>query len=116
MTAMQGFIGATRRPGELGIHSVDHFHFVVPDIAVAQNFFGEFGLDVGSKGNLLTLNTFGHPHTWGTIGEGPRKKFSHMSFGAFEDDIDGFSKHLQALRVKRLDRPQGSRLEWIVVS
>lgn len=61
MTAMQGFIGATRRPGELGIHSVDHFHFVVPDIAVAQSFFGEFGLDVGAKGNLLTLNTFGIP-------------------------------------------------------
>ena len=107
MTAIQGFIGATRRPGELGIHSVDRFHIVVPDLAVAQNFYGEFGLDVRGKGNLLTLNTFGHPHTWGTIGEGPRKKFSYMSFGAFEDDIDGFSKHLQALGVKRLDPPQG---------
>jgi catechol 2,3-dioxygenase-like lactoylglutathione lyase family enzyme len=108
MTAIQGFIGATRRPGELGIHSVDRFHIVVPDLAVAQNFYGEFGLDVRGKGNLLTLNTFGHPHTWGTIGEGPRKKFSYMSFGAFEDDIDGFSKHLQALGVKRLDPPQGT--------
>ncbi len=49
MTAIQGFIGATRRPGELGIHSLDHFNFVVPDLAVAQNFFGEFGLDVGAK-------------------------------------------------------------------
>ena len=26
--------------------------------------------------------------SWGTIGEGPRKKLSYMSFGAFEDDID----------------------------
>jgi Glyoxalase/Bleomycin resistance protein/Dioxygenase superfamily len=108
MTAIQGFIGATRRPGELGIHSLDHFHFVVPDINVAQNFFGEFGLDVRSKGNLLALKTFGHSHTWGTIGEGPRKKFSHLSFGAFEDDIDRFAKHLQASGVKRLDPPHGT--------
>ncbi len=108
MTAIQGFIGATRRPGELGIHSLDHFNFVVPDLNVAQNFFGEFGLDVRPKGNLLALNTFGHSHTWGTIGEGPRKKFSYLSFGAFEDDIDRFAKHLQACGVKRLDPPQGT--------
>ena len=88
MTAIQGYIKPTRRPGELGVHSLDHFHFAVPDLATARNFYGEFGLDVGGKGNLLTLNTFAHAHTWGTIGEGPRKKFGYVSFGAFEDDMD----------------------------
>ena len=28
----------------LEIHSVDHFHFVVPDLSVAHNFYSEFGL------------------------------------------------------------------------
>jgi catechol 2,3-dioxygenase-like lactoylglutathione lyase family enzyme len=107
MTAIQGFIGATRRPGELGIHSLDHFHFFVPDLAVAQNFYGEFGLDVEGRGNLLALKTHQHPHPWGTIGEGPRKKYGHMSFGAFEEDIERFSQHLQAMGVRRLDPPQG---------
>ena len=65
MTAIQGFIAPSRRPGELGIHSVDHFHFVVPDLAVAKNFYGEFGLDVGERGNTVTLKTFGHPHIVG---------------------------------------------------
>jgi catechol 2,3-dioxygenase-like lactoylglutathione lyase family enzyme len=106
MTAIQGFIKPNRRPGELGVHSVDHFHFAVPDLAVAQNFYGEFGLNVEEKGNLLTLSTFEQPHSWGSIGEGPRKKFGYVSFGAFEDDIDKFSERLQAMGVKRLDPPQ----------
>jgi catechol 2,3-dioxygenase len=107
MTAIQGFIQPSRRPGELGIHSVDHFHFVVPDLAVAQNFYGEFGLDIGARNNLLTINTHEHPHQWGTIGEGPRKKHGYVSFAAFEDDIDRFSERLQTMGIKRLDPPPG---------
>ena len=107
MTAIQGFIKPSRRPEELGIHSLDRFHFAVPDLAVARNFYGEFGLDIKEKGTLLTMNTYDHPHVWGTIGEGPRKKFGYLSFGAFEDDIDRFSARLQDMGVKRLDPPPG---------
>jgi len=107
MTAVQGYIKPSRRPGELGIHSLDHFHFTVPDLAVAQNFYGEFGLDIGARGDRLALKTFGHPHLWGTIGEGARKKHGYASFGAFEDDIDGFAKRLQAMGIKRVDPPRG---------
>ena len=28
-----------RRPGELGVHSLDHFNFVVPDVAQAEKFY-----------------------------------------------------------------------------
>jgi hypothetical protein len=107
MTAIKGFIAPSRRPGELGIHSVDHFHFVVPDLAVARNFYGEFGLDVGERGNTVTLKTFEHSHRWGTIGEGPRKKYGYVSFGAFEEDIERFAERLQAMRIERLDPPPG---------
>jgi catechol 2,3-dioxygenase len=107
MTAIQGFIQPKRRPGELGIHSVDHFHLVVPDLAVAQNFYGEFGLDIGAKNNVLTVKTFDHPHQWGTVGEGPRKKHGYISFAAFEDDIDKFSARLQDMGIQRLDPPRG---------
>jgi catechol 2,3-dioxygenase len=107
MTAIQGFIDASRRPGELGIHSLDRFHFAVPHLAVARNFYSEFGLDIKERGNVLTVNTFAHPHLWGTIGEGPRKKYGYMSFGAFEDDIERFSVHLQDVGIKRLDPPPG---------
>ena len=33
-----------RRPGELGVHSLDHFSLVVPDVADAEKFYGLFGL------------------------------------------------------------------------
>jgi catechol 2,3-dioxygenase-like lactoylglutathione lyase family enzyme len=108
MTEIHGFIKPSRRPGELGIHSLDRFHFVVPDLAVAKTFYGEFGLYVGESGNLVTLGTFGHPHLWGTIGEGSRKKHGYMSFGAFEDDIEVFARRLQDLGIRRLDPPPGT--------
>lgn len=115
MTAIRGYVQPTRRPGELGVHSVDHFHFAVPDLAVAQNFYGEFGLDIGEKNDLVTLKTFGHPQLWGTIGEGPRKKLGYISFGAFEEDIGRFSEHLQAMGIPRLDPPHGIDFERLVV-
>jgi catechol 2,3-dioxygenase len=108
MTAIQGFIPASRRAGELGIHSLDRFHFTAPDLAEAQRFYGEFGLEMQTKGNLLTMGTHDHPHIWGTIGEGPRKKFGYLSFGAFEDDIDRFAARLQDMKIKRLDPPPGA--------
>jgi catechol 2,3-dioxygenase-like lactoylglutathione lyase family enzyme len=107
MTEILGFIKPTRRPGELGIHSLDKFHFVAPDLAAAKGFYGEFGLDIREDGGQLTVMTEGHPHVWGTIGEGSRKKHGHMSFGAFEDDIERFAERLQRLGVRRRDPPAG---------
>ena len=107
MTAITGHIKPRKRPGELGIHSLDHFHISVPDLTVAEKFYGEFGLDLRAKGNELMMGTFDHPHSWGSVGEGPRKKHGYVSFGAFEEDIDNFAKHVQAQGIKRLDPPKG---------
>jgi catechol 2,3-dioxygenase len=107
MTAIQGYIKPSRRPGELGVHSLDRFHFAVPDLAVARHFYSEFGLDIKESGNLLTMNTYDHPHVWGTIAEGPQKKLGYVSFGAFEDDIERFSVRLQEMGIKRFDPPPG---------
>ena len=107
MTAIGNAIKPTRRPGELGVHSVDRFHFAVPDLAVAKTFYGEFGLEIEEDGGLLAMKTRGNPHVWVTLGEGPRKKLGHVSFGAFEDDFDRFAERLEKLGVKRLDPPPG---------
>jgi catechol 2,3-dioxygenase len=108
MTSIQGYIAPSRRPGGLGIHSLDRFHFTVPDLAEARRFYHEFGLDVQTRSNLLATGTYGHSHIWGTIGEGAHKKFGHWSFGAFEDDIDRFAARLREMRIKRLDPPPGA--------
>ena len=99
------FATSNRRSGEPGVHSLDHFHMVVPDLAVARRFYSEFGLEIGENGSRLTVNTHGHSHQWGTIGEGPRKKHGHLSFGAFEDDIGTFERRLKDAAIERLDPP-----------
>ena len=107
MTQIRSSMLASRRPGELGVHSIDAFNLVVPDVAKAEAFYATFGLDVQARGGRLDIHTFGHPHRWGTVTEGATKKLSHLSFGVFEEDFAAFRDRLQALGVKRLDPPAG---------
>ena len=66
MTQIRRLMGATRRPGELGVHSLDHFNMTVPDM----NWRGtstSFGLDVREDGRGLASTrrpgtSLGHPH------------------------------------------------------
>jgi hypothetical protein len=51
MTAIRGHVPATNRPG-LGVHSLDHFVFAVPDRACAT-VYSDFGLDVQAAGDAL---------------------------------------------------------------
>jgi catechol 2,3-dioxygenase len=97
----------TRRPGELGVHSLDQFNFSVPDLEPARKFYSSFGLDVREEGGRLNLYTQGHPHRWGSLVEGPRKQLQFISFGAFEDDLPRFQERLQAMRIERIDPPPG---------
>src|SRR5262249_61047867 len=71
-------------------------------------FYSCFGLDVQEGGGRLNLHTQGHPHRWGSIVEGPRKKLQFISFGAFEDDLPRFRERLAALRGERIDPPPGA--------
>lgn len=107
MTEIRGRYVAPGRPGELGVHSIDGFRLVVPDLAVAERFYGAFGLDVRPSGAGLGLHTFGHGHRWGEVVEGSRKRLSHLSFGVYEADFDGFRRRLETLGVTRVDPPPG---------
>ena len=96
-----------RRPGDLGVHSLDQFNLVVPDVSVAEKFYGSFGLELKEEAGKLGLYTYGHPHRWGTVSEGPRKKLNYVSFGAYEDDMPRFRERLEQMRIERLDPPKG---------
>lgn len=99
---------ASRRPGALGVHSLDHFEFAVPDLAVAHAFYKRFGLDVREVDGGLDLYTFGHPHRWARIVAGSRKALRHISFGVFEDEMAAFRQHLESLGVARVEGPNPS--------
>lgn len=107
MTQIRGFIPATRRPDALGVHSLDYFNLAVPDLEEARQFYAKFGLDVREEQGGLGLYTFDHPHRWGLLSEGNRKKLGHLSFGIFEDDVPRFRERLQQAGIERLDPPPG---------
>lgn len=106
MTAITGKIGVTKRPGELGIHSMDTFTMAVPDLKDAETFYQSFGLDVREEGQGLGLYTFGSSHRWATLTEALRKKTNHLAFAVFEEDFDSIKKHIEAQGIELLDAPR----------
>ena len=107
MTQIRSIATQPRRPGELGVHSVDHFSFAVPDLKQAQAFYTGFGLDVRDEGGALGLYTHGRDHRWGRVCEGPAKKLGHVSFGAYPEDLEGIAARLKQSGVRQIDAPPG---------
>lgn len=107
MTQIRSLPPRPRRPGELGVHSVDHFNFTVPDLQVAQRFYTGFGLDVREEGQGLGLYTTGLDHRWGRVAEGPAKKLTYLSFGVYPEDLEGLRARLRLNGVTQLDPPAG---------
>ncbi|MCR0985621.1 VOC family protein [Roseomonas populi] len=107
MTAIGGYMAATRRPGLLGVHSVGEFVLAVPDVAKAQDFYGAFGLDARAQGNQLSLHTVGDGYRWGRVVEGARKETHHLSFHCWEEDLPRFRAHLEGNGIRLLDPPPG---------
>lgn len=107
MTAITGRIGVNKRPGELGIHSLTEFNIIVPDLQKAQHFYETFGLDVRQEGSALGLYTFGNPHRWGVLAEGPIKKINAVSYGVFKEDFELLKKRIEDQGVRLRDAPLG---------
>lgn len=80
-------ISPRRRPDTVGIHSVDHFVFSVPDLGEAERFYRAFGLDVRASADRLQLHTEGHPHGWATVfASGAPKRLEYVRFGIYAED------------------------------
>src|SRR5712671_2829834 len=86
---------ASRRPGVLAVHSVDHVAFAVPDLPQARQFYEAFGLDVKSVPGGLEVYAAANPeHCWMKISAGPGKRLRYISFGIFADDLPRFRARL----------------------
>jgi catechol 2,3-dioxygenase len=107
MTAIRGYIPATADPTARGVHSLDHFVLAVPDLAPAQQFYQDFGLEVAADGNALVLKAAGDDHAWGLLIEGRRKRLHHLSFGCFPDDLALLQERAEANGAERVDPPPG---------
>jgi len=108
MTAIRGYVAPTTEADALGVHSLDQFVLAVPDAAVAQDFYGNFGLDVRRDGNVLAIKTFGHEHRWGSVVEGVKTKaLHHLSFGCYAEDLARLKARIEDQGVKLIDPPPG---------
>ncbi len=107
MTMIRNLIPRPRRPGELGVHSLDHFSITVPNMSVAEDFYAAFGLDLKADGNNLGLTTFQDAHRWGVLTEGPAKKLKYISFAAYEEDMEPLRQKIEAQGVRLMDPPAG---------
>ena len=113
MTQIGKFIPSQKRPGELGIHSMDHFVLAVPDMEKARHFYNNFGLRTVEEGGKLSLYVNADPHRIGQIVEGPKKQLAYISFGLFEEDHAAFCARLQTNGIKRLDPPPGLQSDGV---
>jgi catechol 2,3-dioxygenase-like lactoylglutathione lyase family enzyme len=108
MTAIRGYVAPTTEADALGVHSLDQFVLAVPDASVAQDFYGNFGLDVRRDGNVLAIKTFGHDHRWGSVVEGVKTKaLHHLTFGCYADDLPRLKARIEDQGVKLIDPPPG---------
>jgi len=88
----------TRRPGVVGVHSLNRFIFTVPELGTAEKFYTLFGLDVRRTPKSIQLYTFGHPHCWGEIFEGgDLKRMQYNSYGIFPEDEAVFRERIAKL-------------------
>ena len=104
MTAIGGKISTVKRPGELGVHSMDTFKMFVPDWREAEGFYKTFGLDVREEGNSPGIYTFGSSQRWASLAEGQRKKLNLLSSGVFEEDFEPMRKRIEAQGLRLPDR------------
>jgi catechol 2,3-dioxygenase len=92
----------------VGVHSLDHFALTVPDLDEARRFFEAFGLEAKEEEGTLDLHTFGSPHMWARLQNGPSKRLYYLSFAAYAEDLSHFEERLDKLGVRRVDGPDGA--------
>lgn len=108
MTANPGFVAPTEDRDALGVHSLDQFVLQVPDASKAEDFYGNFGLDMRREGNTLAIKTFGHDHRWGSVVEGARlKALHHLSFGCYAEDFQRLRTRIEGQGIALIDPPPG---------
>src|SRR5258707_2951778 len=107
MTQIRSIPLPSRRSGELGVHSLNHFALTVPDLTVADRFYRSFGLNVSKQGSGVALHTEASDTPWGLVIEDKGKRLHHLSFGIFEDDLTAFKRRLEERRIDLLNPPPG---------
>jgi catechol 2,3-dioxygenase-like lactoylglutathione lyase family enzyme len=99
----------SRKAGIQAIHSVDRVVFTVPDLAVAESFYSDFGLDVQKADGKLYLKTFGNPQVWAEIIQADGvKRLQYLRFGIYAEDLPYFRQKIAELKLGVRAHARGS--------
>ncbi|KMK64498.1 VOC family protein [Puniceibacterium sp. IMCC21224] len=107
MTVIRSRVISQPGEGHLGVHSLNHFAMTVPSLEEAERFHTGFGLDVVNRATGYAARTEGYNHDWALFIEGAAKRFHHLSFGVFPEDLSRFQEHIEASGLPLLDAPPG---------
>ncbi len=77
-----------------GVHSIDHFALIEPDLDEAARFLTTFGLRVTPAGDRLEVRTATDDHLWALILPGPRKRLAWITFGCHARDLETLQKQV----------------------
>lgn len=97
----------------LRVHRFAGYGLEVPDVAVAENFFGAFGLHSQPAGTVVqfrserTVSNDEPPELLITQG-GAHKRLQHLAFGVLESELSLFEERLWGVRISTATPPFGA--------
>jgi catechol 2,3-dioxygenase-like lactoylglutathione lyase family enzyme len=87
------------------IRNLQHFALLVPDVEAGRRFYETFGLESASRGNRLMLRCAGRDQDQVVLGEGPKRRIHHLSFGTTAEGASEARRRLEENGVRLLDPP-----------
>src|ERR1700678_675616 len=79
-TSGTGGTGGTGRRGSAVISGLHHYALEVPDLAVAEGFLQDFGLETGEKDGSLAAKCPGRDQEQVRLLQAPAKRLQHVTF------------------------------------
>jgi catechol 2,3-dioxygenase-like lactoylglutathione lyase family enzyme len=93
----------------MAVRSFLHYALEVPDQAVGQRYYGDFGLvDVTGGDKAVRLKPARQDRESVLLYEGPRKRLHHLCYGATGEDFSRTRAALRAAGVTEIDPPRGA--------
>ena len=93
----------------MAVRSFLHYALEVPDQAVGQRYYEDFGLvDVTGGDKAVRLKPARQDRESVLLYEGPRKRLHHLCYGATGEDFSRARAALRAAGVSEIDPPRGA--------
>lgn len=87
------------------VRSLQHVALAVPDLAIGEKFYTDFGLEGRAEGNRAVMRCHGRAQDQVMLVEGPKRRLHHVCFGAGAEGLAALKQRLEQSRVRLLDAP-----------